>query len=109
MSEKLRDSFALYDSDHRLVDWDDGFVEEFRLAAVRLKPGMRYADVLRAATADPVSLARFAEHAGDGAVQDRLAGFGSDRSCEYRTFGGRIVRIDEYRTQAGAFAARPVT
>jgi PAS domain S-box-containing protein len=101
MSEKLRDGFALYDSDHRLVDWDDGFVEEFQLAGVMLKPGMHYADVLRAATADPVGLAMFAEHAGDEAVRERLAGFGSDRSCEYLTFTGRIVRIDEYRTTAG--------
>jgi two-component system cell cycle sensor histidine kinase PleC len=105
MSEKLRDSFALYDSNHRLVDWDDGFVEEFRLAGVTLESGMHYADVLKAATADPVSLAMFAEqydvrNAND-AVQERLAGFGCDRSCEYHTLTGRIVRVDEYRTQAG--------
>jgi two-component system cell cycle sensor histidine kinase PleC len=121
MSEKLRDSFALYDSNHRLVDWDDGFVEEFRLAGVTLKPGMHYADVLRSATADPASLALFAEQSGvsDGAdvsdgeraVQQRLADFGSDRSWEYRTFGGRIVRIDEYHTQAGGIrrSTRDVT
>jgi len=105
MSEKFRDGFALYDSDHRLVDWDDGFVEEFRLAGVTLKSGMHYADVLKAATADPVSLAMFAEQYdvrdANDAVQERLAGFGRDRSCEYHTLTGRIVRVDEHRTAAG--------
>jgi two-component system cell cycle sensor histidine kinase PleC len=105
MSEKLQDGFALYDSDHRLVDWDNGFVEEFQLAGVQLKPGMPYADVLRAAIANPASLALFAEQSGvsdgDGAVRRRIDGFGNDRSCEYLTFTGRLVRVDEYRTTAG--------
>ena len=112
MSEKLRDSFALYDSGHRLVDWDDGFIEEFRLAGVELKPGMHYLDVLRAAAA-PASLAVFAEQAADGErpVQDRRAGFGEDRSCEYRTFTGRIVRVDEHPTATGGIrrSTRDVT
>ena len=85
MSEQFQDGFALYDRDHRLVDWDDGFVQEFRLAGVKLEPGMYYADVLRAATAHPASLAMFAEQTGigdgDRAVQERLIGFGSNRSC----------------------------
>jgi two-component system, cell cycle sensor histidine kinase PleC len=76
---------------------------------------MHYADLFRAATADPVSLAMFAEQSGasdgDGAVQRRIDGFGNDRSCEYRTFGGRIVRVDEYRTAAGGIrrSTRDVT
>jgi hypothetical protein len=86
-------------------------VEEFRLAGVTLKPGMQYADVLRAATADPVSLRMFVSQFGvsDGneLVHQRLEGFGRDRSCDYRTFTGRIVRIDEHLTVAGAFAADP--
>ncbi len=66
---------------------------------------MPYAEVLEAATADPVSLRMFAAQFGnsDGKtlVQRRLDGFGHDRSGDYRTFTGRIVRIDEHRTVAG--------
>jgi PAS domain S-box-containing protein len=105
MSESFRDSFALYDAHHRLVDWDEGFVEELQLAGVTLRPGMDYAEVLLAATADPVNLRMFAAQFGisDGAMlpRQRLDGFGCDRSCDYRSFTGRIVHIDEHLTMAG--------
>jgi PAS domain S-box-containing protein len=115
MSEKFRDSFALYDSDHRLVDWDDGFVEEFRLAGVTLTRGMRYADMLRAAITHPAAMQLFVEHSEfcdtESLIRERLNGFGADRSSEYRTLTGQIVRVDEHRTAAGGIrrSTRDVT
>jgi len=115
MSEKVRDSFALLDSDRRLVDWDDGFVEEFQPANLTLKLGMPYADILRAAAADPAARQLFIDHSESGdtesLIRERLDGLGSDRSCEYRTLTGRIVQVDEHRTATGGIrrSTRDVT
>jgi PAS domain S-box-containing protein len=105
MSEIFSHSFALLDADSRLVDWDEGFAQEFRFDALLLKPGMVYCDILRAAASDPTARQSFLENSefstAEELVRDRLRGFGRNRTCEYRTVAGRVVRVDEHRTISG--------
>ena len=105
MPAKSPSSFALFDADHRLVDWNEGFVQEFQHAALTPTAGMRYADMLRAVTARVTAEQLMAGHIGLGdaeaEIQEWLAGFGAERSSEYRTQTGCIVRIDEQRSRSG--------
>ena len=105
MSEKFTHSFALVDADRRLVDWDEGFAQEFRFAGLTLKPGMPYAEILRAAANDPRAREFFLQNSKfttvEALINDRLEGFGENRNCEYRTPSGTIIRVDEHRTLTG--------
>jgi len=98
-------SFALFDSDRRLVDWDAGFEREWLYAAPVLTPGMTYPEMLRAALSAPEAQGFVADNYGGTGVEammrDRIASFGTDRSWEYRTPENRIVRVDERRSAQG--------
>jgi PAS domain S-box-containing protein len=115
MSGELLNSFALMDADGRLIFWDDGFAKEFAFAASLLKPGVSYAEIARAAADDPGAKEFMLAHSEfddiDSLLQDGLKGFGRDRSGEYCTRDGRIVRVDQYRTPSGGLRrfARDVT
>ena len=105
MSGKFPDSFALFDADHRLVDWNEGFVQEYRRIGLALTRGLSYAEMLRAARANLTPEELSAVHSDfediERELQQRLAGFGEERTSEYRTPTGRIVRIDEQRSLSG--------
>jgi PAS domain S-box-containing protein len=105
MSGEFPNSFALFDAEYRLVDWNDGFLKEIQHIGLTLKVGMRYADMMSAATTKLTAEELAAGHAelGDSEMQtrERVVGFGRDRSSEYRTPSGRIVRIDEQRSLSG--------
>ena len=105
MSGKSPSSFALFDADHRLIDWNDGFAHEFQHVGLTLRAGLTYAEMLRAAAAKMTPAQLQGGHAGLGDVEtqmrERLAGFGEDRSSEYRTPAGRVVRIDEQKSLSG--------
>jgi PAS domain S-box-containing protein len=115
MSGRFPDSFALFDADHRLVDWNEGFVQEYRRIGLALTRGLSYAEMLRAAQARLTPEELSAGHAEfddiERELQERLAGFGEERTSEYRTPTGRIVRIDEQRSLSGGVlrSARDVT
>jgi PAS domain S-box-containing protein len=115
MSGRFPDSFALFDADHRLVDWNEGFVQEYQRIGLTLTRGLSYAEMLRAAQARLTPEELSAGHADfddiERELQDRLAGFGEERTSEYRTPAGRIVRIDEQRSLSGGVlrSARDVT
>jgi PAS domain S-box-containing protein len=108
-------SFSLFDANARLVDWDEGFAAEWRLAAPTLKPGASYAALLEAALSDPVTLDFLEKNHGtrdsNALIQLRLRAFGTDRSWEYRTLEGRTVHVDERRTATGGVrrVARDIT
>jgi PAS domain S-box-containing protein len=115
MLGKFPDSFALFDAEHRLVDWNEGFVQEFQRIGLALTRGLSYAEMLRAARTNltPAELAVGHPEFDDieREIQNRLAGFGEERSSEYATPAGRIVRIDEQRSLAGGIlrSARDVS
>jgi PAS domain S-box-containing protein len=97
-------SFALFDADGRLVDWDAGFEREWLYAAPVIKPGITYPELLKAALNAPAARGFVADNyrAGVNAmIRDRIASFGTDRSWEYRTPENCMVRVDERRTAQG--------
>ncbi len=105
MSGRFPDSFALFDADYRLVDWNEGFVQEFQRVGLALTRGLSYAEMLRAARTSLTPEEISAGHPGfddiEREIQNRLAGFGEERSSEYATPAGRIVRIEEQRSLSG--------
>ena len=115
MSGKFPDSFALFDADHRLVDWNEGFVQEFQRVGLPLTRGLSYAEMMRAARSKLTADELLGGHTEVGdierEIQDRLAGFGEDRTSEYQLPTGRIVRIEEQLSLAGGVLryARDVT
>ena len=52
-SEELLHSFALFDAGGLLLDWDDGFAQEWRYAEPALKVGSSYGALLKAALLQP--------------------------------------------------------
>lgn len=112
---KIRDSFSLFDADLRLIDWNDGFEQEFRFATPMLRAGIGYGDILRASLAHPKAKQLFFDPAGfsdtDALVQERLHGTQSDHTREYRTHEGRLLQVTEQRTKQGRIRrlARDIT
>jgi PAS domain S-box-containing protein len=105
MSEEFASSFALFDADHRLVEWNEGFALEYQHIGLTLKKGLSYAEMLKAAGSQLTSEQIFAGHTptrdAEAELRDRLAGFGQERTSEYRNGAGRIVRIEERRSLSG--------
>jgi len=108
-------SFALFDADSRLVDWDEGFENEWLFAVPALKRGVTYPDLLRAALSDPIAR-QFMEvnyHESDleTVIRSRVKSFGNDRSWDYTMLGTRVVHVDERRTALGGIRrlARDIT
>ena len=54
-SGEFTHSFALFDADRRLVDWDEGFEKEWLYAVPVLRPGITYPEMLKAALSDPAA------------------------------------------------------
>jgi len=114
-SGEFTHSFALFDADSRLVDWDEGFENEWVFAAPVLKPGMTYAEMLRAALSDPAAEQFVEENFGKSGIEaviaSRLKTFGTDRTWEYDFNGSRAARVDERRTRLGGIRrfARDIT
>jgi len=104
MAGDLLNSFALIDADGRLVFWDDGFVEEFRFAAPLIKSGASYAEIARAMSRDPRVSALLASSGFgdlDSLLEHGIEELGSDFRGEYRTPEGRVIRVEQYRAEAG--------
>ena len=114
-SEEFLHSYALFDADGRLVDWDEGFAAEWFYAAPVLVPGIAYADLLRAALSNAVAVQfivdNYAMDDREAFIRRRVADFGTNRSHEYRVPSGRIIRVDEHRTVTGGVRrlARDIT
>jgi len=101
----FQNSFALFDADGRLVDWDKGFELEYRYAAPVLRLGISYGDILRAAlgTADAKRFLHdnFKTSDVDKLIQNRVESLGTNLTREYRTPSGRIIRVDQLPTERG--------
>jgi PAS domain S-box-containing protein len=104
-SGKFQQSFALFDAEGRLIDWDEGYAQEWQVCGMSLRAGVTYAELLTATLDVPRArefLAfNYKSPVPEQVIRDQIAGFGTDRAREYRTQTGRIVRIDERRTVAG--------
>jgi PAS domain S-box-containing protein len=98
-------SFALFDAEGRLVDWDQGFEREWLFAAPMFRTGITYPEMVNAALSDEAATSFLRDNYGgvdtDSVIRERLATFGTDRSWEYITREGRNVRVDERRTAQG--------
>jgi len=46
MSGEFPSSFALFDADHRLVEWNEGFAQEYQHVGLILKRGLSYREML---------------------------------------------------------------
>ncbi|MDB5395505.1 MAG: domain S-box protein [Rhodospirillales bacterium] len=96
MSRKFLNSFAIIDTHGQLTYWDDGFAQEFHFAAPLLKPGVPYAAIVQASSDDPVvgaaAIAGFREV--ESLILGEPDGSGVDRSGEYRTPEGLVIRFD---------------
>jgi hypothetical protein len=109
-------SFAHIDGDGWLLYWDDGFVQEIRFAAEQLMLGVSCsAAIVQPRLAEPFvkeyPLAKSALRDSDDLLQDGLTGFEADRSGEYWTLDGRIIRVDRHRARSNGIwrFAREVT
>jgi two-component system cell cycle sensor histidine kinase PleC len=98
-------SFALFDAESRLVDWDEGFEHEWLFAAPVFRPGITYPEMLKAALSDQAATGFLRDNYGgvdaDSVIRERIATFGTNRSWEYTTSEGRNIRVDERRTAQG--------
>jgi PAS domain S-box-containing protein len=105
MSGEFPSSFAFFDADHRLVEWNEGFAEEYEHIGLTLTRGLTYRKMLEAAAAKLTAEQIFAGHPqirdAEQELKDRLAGFGQERTSEYESRSGRIVRIEERRSLSG--------
>ena len=114
-SGEFQHSFALFDADSRLVDWDEGFENEWVFAVPVLKRGVTYAEMLKAALSYPAAEQFVQENYGqsdiDEVIRARLKSFGTNRSWEYGIHGVRVVHVDERRTALGGIRrfARDIT
>jgi PAS domain S-box-containing protein len=103
--ETFRNSFALFDSEKRLVDWDAGFALEWSFVASQLKPGIPFADLVRAAISDPIALQFMRETFGvedtQALLANRITRFGQPRTVRHQAANGRIMLVDEQPTEAG--------
>jgi PAS domain S-box-containing protein len=108
-------SFALFDANQQLVDWDEGFEKEWVYAAPKLRRGITYREMVRAALSDPATeefiTLNYPGQDQEELIAERTAGFGSNRTWEYTIFGNRTVRVDERCTRLGGVRrfARDIT
>jgi len=109
-------SSALFDRNGLLLEWDDGFAEEFRLAASRIRPGVSFRDLLRVIFQQDERAAAEVRVEGDEAetrrrIEARLENIHGESDFEYPTGDGGIVQVRQTLTPSGGFlrVARNVT
>jgi len=111
---EFQQSFALFDADRRLVEWDSGLLAELPATAQVIGRGTSYADFVRTAYTKPVEGATLARpvHADEleELIGDRVRSFGRDQSMEYH-IGSRIILVQQTGTASGGMirTARDVT
>ncbi len=114
MSEPdFQESFAVFDKDGRLVEWNADFAQEFSVAAPLIKLGASFHDIVSEVYANPgdsapdltMDAAQLAGHR-----EDVLGNFGKNRQFQYRR-GDRVFHVRESLTQSGGIhrLARDVT
>jgi PAS domain S-box-containing protein len=109
---EFQQSFALFDRDGRLVEWNDDFVEELAVAAPAIRRGATFEEIVGLVYDSPlgngIDDADPAERASHR--EDLLRHFGKTRQFDYRR-GARSFHVRESLTQSGGIhrLARDVT
>ncbi|MDB5395926.1 MAG: domain S-box protein [Rhodospirillales bacterium] len=112
---KFQHSFALFDAEGRLIDWDEGYAREWRISGPPLKSGITYAEILKTALNAPQAreflAANYKSASPEEVIQAQIKGFATNRSHEYRSPAGIFIRVDEERTVSGGVRrlARDIT
>ncbi len=108
----FQQSFALFDRDGRLLDWNSDFAEELAAAAPVIRQGASFAEIVGrvydAPPDDPIDDAGPAER--ENHREDLLKHFGKPRQFTYRR-GAKIFHVRESLTEAGGIhrLARDIT
>jgi PAS domain S-box-containing protein len=108
----FQQSFALFDRDGLLVEWNADFVEELLVAAPVIKQGASFAEIVGRVYDSPledlVDLGEPAER--ESHREDLLKNFGKNREFQYRR-GARVFHVRESLTESGGIhrLARDVT
>ena len=97
--QEFRQSFALIDSEGRLVAWDRGLEIEWAIAGHLIRRGGSYAEIVRVLATGPGTEAFMKENFPgvdpEHQLQARIAGLGTERRHEYRTADGRTILVEE--------------
>ena len=108
----FQQSFALFDRDGRLLDWNADFVEELAAAAPVIRHGAAFAEIVGRVYDAPLDdLVDDAEPAQrESHREDLLKHFGKPRQFTYRR-GAKIFHVRESPTEAGGVhrLARDIT
>ena len=108
----FQQSFALFDRDGHLVEWNADFLKELSVAAPVIRQGATFAKIVNrvydSPLEDPIDSAASAER--ESHRDDLLKNFGRNREFDYRR-GGRVFHVRESLTQSGGIhrLARDVT
>jgi len=114
-------SFALFDQSGGLLEWNDGFVEEFSHAKDQIKPGALLRPMVSGAQAGddadrPQAAAGSQRVFGPASLEPQAVEGGAPRVFDYRTGTGQIYRVCEGCTESGSLirfaenvTARPTT
>lgn len=109
----FQQSFALFDRDGRLVEWNAGFTEELAVAAPAIKQGATFEEIVNCVYADMSVEALDTSPDPEERAQhqkEMLGNFGKSREFQYSR-GERVFRVSESLTQSGGIhrLARDVT
>ena len=108
----FQQSFALFDRDGRLLEWNADFVEELAVAAPVIRQGASFTEIVGRVYDGPLAdLIDNAEPAQrESHREDLLKHFGKPRQFTYRR-GGKIFHVRESLTQSGGIhrLARDIT
>jgi PAS domain S-box-containing protein len=108
--DTFEQSFALFDGEGRLLEWDRGFVQEMAGARSLILRGARFADIVRHARSVPPPNGDGQSTPADRRAEEWLADFGTAKNFDYR-WNDRILNVREHRTANGGIfrLARDVT
>jgi PAS domain S-box-containing protein len=108
----FQQSFALFDRDGRLVEWNADFVKELPVAAVAIKQGALFEEIVDCVYKSQFGRPESAAESADRAVhrEEMVQGFGTDREFHYRQ-EDKVFRVRESLTESGGIhrLARDVT
>lgn len=96
----LKDAFAIYDAEDKLVMFNEAYRKDRARIADLIKPGTTFEEVIRAS----IKQGRFPEALGreEEWIQERLQDHrNADRSIEHRLDDGRWMRVSEQKTPDG--------
>src|SRR6185503_19402591 len=98
----FQQSFALFDHEGRLLDWNGDFVEELSAAASVIRQGAAFAEIVGRVYDAPLDdlVDDAAPEQRQSHREDQLKHYGKPRQFTYRR-GAKIFQVRESLTEAG--------